>query len=286
MVEYLWEFYQLWGDRRHRRLGEYLWCAYESGRRNIDRRHVCGGRGVVLCHLHRFKVQYPQRQLTLSGAGSEFATLSLLDVTNQIDSTLGTIGTSGDLALLAGRSFTNTLGFGDSGLLQLGGGTFSTAALTVRATGKILGYGVVTPAIANSGVIEADGGVLELTGALSGSGKTQIDAGATLELGAASAEAVSFGGAIGTLRLDDPSSFSGVIGGLAPGDVIDLVGVTTTGPVNLSGSVLSVPTTGGTLTFHFANAPAGVFNEEGDGASGTNLVYGAADVPTLLATVH
>ena len=187
----------------------------------------------------------------------------------------------GSLILLANRGLTNTSAFSDSGLLQLGGGTFKTNSLTVATTGMVLGYGWVTSTVINSGLIEAKGGKLALTQALTGTGTMQIDAGATLELGAASAEAVSFGGAVGTLKLDSPSSFTGVISGLVAGDVIDLVGKTTTGLATLVGTTLSVPTSSGVLTFNFNGAPPGSFRERSDGSTGTDLVFSSDAAGTL-----
>lgn len=253
--------------------------------------------------------------LTLSGTGSAaeiYNPSSNVDL--QIDASLATIGAKGVLTLLDGRSFENVSAFSDQGLLQLGGGTFTTQSIHVTTTGKILGFGTVTSAIDNNGMIEAKGGVLTMTGAQTGVGMMQIDTGGALELGAASAEVVSFAGKSGTLKLDRPALFSGVIDGLAAGDVIDLAGRTVTAPLALSGSVLTVHTNAGLVTLTFASAPAGSFQEKSDGAKGTDLVFSAGApafaqamaslvptaasasalvatsatdaTPTLLATVH
>jgi hypothetical protein len=56
-----------------------------------------------------------------------------------------------------------------------------------------------------------------------GSGGAEVNAGATLEFGAASSANVGFAaGAAGMLKLDQSSGFSGTVAGFGAGDAIDL----------------------------------------------------------------
>ena len=91
----------------------------------------------------------------------------------------------------------------------------------MEATG--VGGLMVNSAIANSGLIWADGGNVVIAGAASGGGHAEISGSARMEFLSASDAAVSFdAGAAGTLALDKSSAFSGTIMGFANGDRIDL----------------------------------------------------------------
>jgi 20S proteasome alpha/beta subunit len=82
------------------------------------------------------------------------------------------------------------------------------------------------------GIYAAPGTTMMVNNALSGpSGSATVGAGATLELAAANSSSVTFSGSSGTLKLDQPSTFDGVIfkfagNGTLPGsDQIDLKGI-------------------------------------------------------------
>ena len=201
--------------------------------------------------------------VTLNGAGASFTLINALQ-TN-----------SGALRILGGRNFTTAGAFDNSGTLQLGGGIFSSGAatLTNESSGRVFGYGTLGGTVANSGLIEAKGGTLIVTSALSGTGSAQIDAGSSLELAAAVSETVTFAaGGAGTLKLDAPSSFTGTIAGLANGDVIDLKALAITGG-QLSGSTLTLNKAGGgTTTLALSGASGGPqVLAYSDGAGGTDV---------------
>jgi hypothetical protein len=122
--------------------------------------------------------------ISLTGAGSEIEWGTGTPTT--LESSLTTIASGGTLAVLGNRGYSTSLGLTDSGLLQLGGGTFAPASLSVTSGGRLLGFGTVTPAVANAGTIEASGGVLDLSAGASGAGALIADVGATLELAGAS----------------------------------------------------------------------------------------------------
>ena len=54
---------------------------------------------------------------------------------------------------------------------------------------------------------------------------TNVNAGATVELGSAATDAVVFAGATGTLQLDQSTSFTGTVAGFAGQDQIDLADI-------------------------------------------------------------
>ncbi len=181
---------------------------------------------------------------------------------------------------------------------------------TVNNTGYPSGAGVIDASIVNDGGIYAYAGgpgdnVLEVGGALSGSGYVYLengsnpglgvfDAGAVLQLDSSvsSGQTIEFDGGgdpreAPTLRLNDPTAFSGALVDFdSDGDILDLVGETVTG-VSVDGSTLTVSvTSGGPLTFalgfgaptanelFFRGSDVGILpSREFDwtGASGTNF---------------
>ncbi len=118
-----------------------------------------------------------QGDVTLNGATANFARINTL-TDNQ-----------GAFRLGGARNFTAVGAFNNSGVLQLGGGTFAAPSLTNNVVGQrigeIFGFGSVTPTVLNHGLVRANGGVLTMTGGIDGqSGTIQVDEGATLVLGA------------------------------------------------------------------------------------------------------
>ncbi|MCC6709278.1 MAG: choice-of-anchor D domain-containing protein, partial [Gammaproteobacteria bacterium] len=114
-----------------------------------------------------------QGDVTLDGASASFARINTL-TTNQ-----------GAFRLLGARNFTAVGAFANSGVLQLGGGTFNAPGLSNSAAGEIFGFGTITPVVINSGIVRASGGTLTASNGIDGqSGTLQSDAGATLALGA------------------------------------------------------------------------------------------------------
>ena len=207
-------------------------------------------------------------KITLNGAGSEIEWGKTTPT--KIESSLTTIGSTGTFAVLGNRGYTTTLAISDSGLLQLGGGTFAAASLTVTATGKLLGFGTVTPAVANSHIVEASGGVLKLSTGATGTGTLIADTGATLELaGATTAGAVTDNG---TVKLDGitltPSSVT-----IASGAHLSGFGTVTSGATNGG----TIEASGGTLTITGAVTSAGTLQSD----SGATLVLnGVANTAT------
>jgi len=136
-----------------------------------------------------------------------------------------------------------------SGAGQLGNGELSlTNSGTINATGThalaidtgsnfVFNFGTleasgsggltVASAVANSGVLWANGANLTVHGDVSGNGTAIIDGSGTVDFGAASSANVVFGSAAaGTLKLEDSFHFNGTISGFNGDDAIDLTDVT------------------------------------------------------------
>jgi hypothetical protein len=218
--------------------------------------------------------------IILSGASSTITGAAT------IDASLTTIGAHGALELLAGRSFSGSAAFTNSGSLVLGGGTFTESSLTNAAGAKISGQGSIVPAVANSGTVEASGGALILEGAVSGTGNLTVDAGATLTLGAAAAstQTVRFGAGTGaaTLEVADAAAFAGRVAGFGAGDAMDFTGLAYSASETLR-YVANSGNTGGTLTVidgtntaHialFGQYMAAGFQKMQDSGTGTTVTY-------------
>ena len=117
-----------------------------------------------------------------------------------------------------------------------------------------------------------------------------VNAGATLELGTASAAAVTFFASTGTLELDNSSSFSGTVAGMTANDTIDFADInfasiqTPTFAGNSSSGTLHV--TDGTHTASIAllgNYMASTFVASSDGHGGTSVVDPQPTQQTMLA---
>ena len=138
-------------------------------------------------------------KVTLTGAGSQIQFGSATPFTT-LETSLKSISATGSFSVLGGRGYNTTNTLTDSGLFTVGGGTFAAGSLTVAAGGHIFGFGTFTNAVANSGSIESNGGLLKLAAGATGTGGLLADTGSTLELAA-----TTTAGPItdnGTLKLD------------------------------------------------------------------------------------
>ena len=131
------------------------------------------------------------------------------------------------------------------------------------------------------GLYAAPGTSLRISNALSGtSGSATIGAGATLELAAADSASVTFKSSTGTLKLDNPSTFSGTIsnftgnGTLSGSDQIDLKGINFNSVHDTySNGVLTVTDGKHTDTLGFSGSyTLANFKLASDGSGGT-IVY-------------
>jgi VCBS repeat protein len=197
-----------------------------------------------------------------------------------IQSTPNLISAAGTLSLADPYDWETPLTV--AGALSLSGGNASLSApeLIVDPGGTVSGAGTINAPIANSGVIFAGlrsepnsetgpGGELDIQGAVTGDGTIEIipdqgdylgEATSTLELGGPDSNNVSFADGTGTLKLDDPSAFSGTITEGGPGDQIILAGVSY---ASVTGYSYVGSAAGGTLTIN-AGGTAYTLNFVGD----------------------
>ncbi|MBS0643701.1 MAG: hypothetical protein JSS43_27890 [Proteobacteria bacterium] len=238
-----------------------------------------------------------QAILILSGANSiiRAGTGSGGTPYTNLESSLRSVVAGGQLRVQGNRGYTSSLDLLDTGLIQLAGGTFQVGTLTLGATGVLAGTGVVDEAPINNGKIQAQGGLLTVTGNITGTGSLLIDNASTLELGGIVSEVVNFTtGAVGTLKLDIATNFYGTITGLALGDVIDLADIA---PASVTGVSMAADKVIVSYTGHpdlvYAVAGPGInpavnkFVAAADGAGGTKLtltagaaVAGSGTLPT------
>ncbi len=82
--------------------------------------------------------------LVLQGAGSVIQSFDTTSSTlKPLEQTLTTVAKGGQLQVLANRGYTSGLNFTDSGIVQLGGGTFQANSLSVTSGAKFFGFGTV-----------------------------------------------------------------------------------------------------------------------------------------------
>src|SRR5262249_45179583 len=113
------------------------------------------------------------------------------------------------------------------------------------------------------GSLEATGDTLLVLSPFSGA--ATIDAGATLELAASDSGTVTFNGVGGTLRLDQPSTFTGHVAGLDADDFIDVIGFDPhTATASYSGTNSSGTLTVSDATHTVANGTAATIALQGN----------------------
>jgi len=127
-------------------------------------------------------------EIVLSGAGSVIGVRPGTSTTQltTLEDSLTTNQATGVLRIVDNRDYTTSNDLTNAGVIQLGGGTLDANSLTNTDTGVLTGHGTVTPRPVNSGLIEATGGTLAMTGGIQGgSGTVTIQPDGALDLSAA-----------------------------------------------------------------------------------------------------
>ena len=179
-----------------------------------------------------------------------------------------TLGNSGTAAVRFENGATvNAVGF------SIANNIGSAGTLTVTGAGTVVTTSAISFGAGSGKLIVLDGGILDVTGSITGTGSVAIATGGTLELAGSAAQGVTFEGAGGMLKLDNPSSFTGQISGLVIGDIIDLTN-TTVKNAAINGSTLTVTKSNNqTLTYQIAGSLSGkAFAIQSDNAGGDELV--------------
>ena len=147
--------------------------------------------------------------ITLNGFATAFSGSSGNNVYVNIEASLTSIAAGGVLNLLGGRGYSGSTTLANSGVLTLGGGSFS--ALGFSSSGVVRGFGTIVAGLADSGTVEAAGGVLIDQAGISDAGTLLVDANAVLAITGSFAQPITDNGILqaegGLLQL------SGSIGG-------------------------------------------------------------------------
>ncbi|WP_201455999.1 beta strand repeat-containing protein, partial [Bradyrhizobium macuxiense] len=234
-----------------------------------------------------------QNGITLQGGGQlilsdnaqnvVFGTSSGVTLIN-VDNTISGAGQLGGGQL----DLVNEATIDASGMKALVVDTGSNAIVnsgTLEATGS--GGLVIDSAVQNSGNIWANGGNVDVTGVVTGSGTATISGAATLEFAAASAENTTFAtGATGTLKLDQAENFTGTVSGFGAGDTLDFSDISAGANLTV-GYTANSAGTGGTLSISdgthsasialFGQFAAAGFQVGSDAGGGAMVTYAPPD---------
>jgi hypothetical protein len=168
-----------------------------------------------------------------------------------------------------------------------GDGTFH-----VSGTVEVTGFSSLGGAVINDGIIEVTSGILEVAGAISGTGTIIVDSGAEVKLDGANAQTIDFKGQGGELVLE-ASSFGGKIEGLDISDKLDLAGIKfadhPTATYDKKSGVLTVSDSDGDtvrLTLSDLDYSRLNFAVSDDGHGGTLITVKANDAPSILGETN
>ena len=225
------------------------------------------------------------------------------DVATPVD--IGTLKISGGQTLAIGANTLNAAGVTvTAGFITIEGGDLGGSGAVVLATGaSIVGSGAVSAVngIEGTGLVEASGGTLDITGAIANGGQLAINGanGGNLLIGgsAITSDAISLSsgnqtleiGSSGSLTIKTAETTSGGTIQLDGGALTDLHGLTLGGDLTGHGAVTTgatastefsgggtVTASGGTLTFADAVDPTGTTATNFDIAAGSTLAFDGA----------
>ncbi len=203
---------------------------------------------------------------------------------------IGSSSGKGVLQVDAGATLTaDAVSVGTLGSVSMTGGTLSStlAPVTLALGATLSGFGTVAGAIADNlgGGIKATGGVLTVSGAVSGIGSIGIDTGATLDVGATAAnETISFLGATGTLMTRQTGAVGASIANFGKGDLIDLRSLAFAGnaTATFAGGVLTVKSGAASETLRLAGLAATTQFGVSKDAAGTGTAISIGTPLTLV----
>ncbi|RWA69479.1 MAG: tandem-95 repeat protein [Mesorhizobium sp.] len=224
-------------------------------------------------------------QLVLSDSAFNIISGTGPDVTlTNVDNTISGAGQLGD-GMLGLDNRGTIIASGSNALVIDTGGSVVANSGTLEATGS--GGLVIAGGVANSGMLEANGGNIVIHGAVTGDGDATIGNLSKLEFGGASSTDVTFAqNAAGTLELDDSFDYSGLIGGITNDDKLDLndisfgAGTTVSYQASQDGSggTLTVSDGAHNATLHLLGTyDASGFKLADDGEGHTVVTYNPAD---------
>ncbi|WP_292491896.1 VCBS domain-containing protein [Mesorhizobium sp.] len=238
-------------------------------------------------------LQVIQHGVTLEGGGQVVLSDSAFNIISgtgpdvtltNVDNTISGAGQLGD-GMLSLDNRGAIIASGSNALVIDTGGSVVANSGTLEATGS--GGLVIAGGVANSGMLEANGGNIVIHGAVTGDGDATIGNLSKLEFGAGSSTDVTFAqNAAGTLELDDSFDYSGLIGGITNDDKLDLndisfgAGTTVSYQASQDGSggTLTVSDGAHNATLHLLGTyDASGFKLADDGEGHTVVTYNPAD---------
>jgi fibronectin-binding autotransporter adhesin len=168
------------------------------------------------------------------------------------------------------------------------GGLFPAVPIVNASGGLIQGLGNVIAPIVNQGTIEAKyGPVLQINGAVSGTGILQVDQNCVLELtqAVAASQTVNFTSTSETLRIDSPSVFAAHVSGFTTGDMIDIAG-TPINTVAVSNGTLVLGTGYGQFRLATTSPIGGEVSVGADTHAGSDINYTQQALGGPTATIN
>ena len=234
-----------------------------------------GGRGALTGAVDAYFSGFGAYEIAAGGTW-------VLSGSNTIDSA-SVLTDEGTLINRGALTLSGTISIAPSAVFELASGNVSagpTGAASIVDHGlmlKVPGTGEMTLGanVSDFGAVEVASGRLDFTSHLLGTGVLKIDGGATLEADGAAASTLSttFDGPAATLALKTPNAFHATIGGLAVGDVIDLLGLVATGAsVNGADQLVIVHGVRTVATLQLSgNYVGAAFTTASDGHGGTNV---------------
>ncbi|MER9587036.1 Ig-like domain-containing protein [Mesorhizobium sp. M0276] len=174
-------------------------------------------------------LQIIQHGVTLQGGGQILLSDSAANIISgtgpdvtlvNVDNTISGAGQLGG-GMLGLDNQGTIIATGSNALVVDTGGSAVVNSGTLETTGS--GGLTITGGLANSGMLWANGGNIDINGQVTGDGDATIGNLSKLEFGAASSTDVTFAAnAAGTLQLDDSFDFSGSIAGITNDDKVNL----------------------------------------------------------------
>ncbi len=126
--------------------------------------------------------------------------------------------------------------------------------------------------VSNAGLMEAASGALVRLAGVSGSGVLRADPGGVVELQGGPGSDIFFNGDAATIRLDDPTNYTGTLKGAFPTDALVLPGVSATAASIVGGTMTVTLAAGGSLDLAVGDVSGSITGETVSNSNGTATI--------------